>query len=135
MLPETMESVLSPMPMRMGFWPRCWRLVLSVRSSLIMAMAARRARSVSSPCGIGMPNSAMIASPMNLSSMPPSAVMQFTMIVKYSLSSATVPWAPSSSVRVVKERMSEKSTVASTLWPPRASPPPARRRSASPGSM
>ena len=69
----------------------------------------------------------MIASPMNLSSIPPCCWMQSTMIVKYSFSSATVACGPSSSASVVKLRMSENSTVASTLLPPRISWSPAHQ--------
>ena len=72
---------------------------------------------------------------MNLSSIPPSCWMQSTIKVKYSLSIATVPCAPSLSVCVVKPRMSENNTVASTDCPPSMSAPEATSLSAMPGSM
>jgi hypothetical protein len=57
------------------------------------------------------------------------------MISKYSLSRLTVACGPSCSVSVVNERMSEKSTVAVTLLPPRISAPDDRSWSAIDGSM
>ena len=82
MLPETTWAEFMPMPMSMGFWPTAARWALNTESWRIMAMAQRRARSSSSSCGSGVPNTAMMASPMNLSSMPPSACRQSTMRVK-----------------------------------------------------
>ena len=47
-----------------------------------MEIAACTARSASSSWATGSPNAAMIASPMNLSSMPPCCWMHSTMMVK-----------------------------------------------------
>ena len=107
-----------PIPWSMGIFPSAERLSLNTLRSVIMRMAARTARSGSSSCGTGVPKIHIIASPMNLSSIPPSSVMQSTMIVKYSFSSFTVPWAPSSSVIVVKHLTSEKRTVPTLCFPP-----------------
>ena len=77
----------------------------------------------------------MMASPINLSSMPSSAWMQSTINVKYSFKSDTVPWGPNFSVRVVKLRTSENNTVHTDSVPPITSSPAASICSAMPGSM
>ena len=135
MLPDTTTSVFRPMPMSTGRLPWPARTWFHSRKRLIMATAVRTARSSSSSWATGMPKAAMMASPMNLSSIPPSRWMQSTMISKYSLSRLTVACGPSSSVSVVKPRMSENSTVAVTLRPPSNSAPEASTWSAIEGSM
>src|SRR5437870_7663587 len=48
------------------------------------------ARSASSSCAMGAPHSAMIASPMNLSSVPPCSNTTSTISVKYSVRSVAM---------------------------------------------
>jgi hypothetical protein len=48
-----------------------WRFNSSIRSST--ASPARTARSASSSCAAGAPNTAITASPMNFSTVPPNA--------------------------------------------------------------
>ena len=62
-----MSTVFSPFARRSAFHSHNERII---------AMPARIARSGSSSCATGRPKHAMIASPMNLSSIPPSWVMQ-----------------------------------------------------------
>ena len=122
-LPDTTVSVLRPIPILTGSLPSERRVLFQILRSLIMEIAARIALSSSSSCAAGIPKAAIMASPINLSSMPPSRVMQSTISSKYSLSRVTVPWAPRASVSVVNPRISEKSTVAGTLCPPNKSAP------------
>jgi hypothetical protein len=82
MLPETIVSVFRPMPMSTGGRPSARRCSFQAASSRIIATAVRTARSTSSSCATGTPKPAMIASPMNLSSIPPSRWMQSTISVK-----------------------------------------------------
>ena len=70
------------------------------RSPRCMATAARSARSGSSAWAIGAPQSAMIASPMNLSSVPPCSKITSTISVKYSVSS----WAMASGPMRLRHR-------------------------------
>ena len=58
-------------------------------SSRCISIAARRARSASSACARGAPQFAMMASPMNLSRVPPCSNTMSTISLKYSLSSFT----------------------------------------------
>ena len=100
-----------------------------------MLIPARTPLSSSSSWGKGIPNPAMIASPINLSTMPPCSFMASTMMSKYSFSKATVPCAPNASVIVVKLRTSEKRTVAMVSCPPMMSLPSDISWSAMLGSM
>src|SRR5437867_5651196 len=60
---------------------------------------------------MGAPNSAITASPMYLSSVPPSFCTMSVIRVRYSRSLCTTTCGSCFSVKVVKSRMSEKSTV------------------------
>src|SRR3989339_777551 len=61
MFPEPPSSVLMPIPISTGFWPRVARARLKRVSSRIIATAARTARSSSSPRATGMPKAALSA--------------------------------------------------------------------------
>ena len=67
---------------------------------------------------MGAPQSAMIASPMNLSSVPPCSKITSTISVKYSLRSWAIASGPIDSAIAVKPRMSLKSTVVGRRSPP-----------------
>ncbi len=123
MFPLTISSVLIPSPMSIAIIPLSLRAALNRSNSCNIPIPARTERSASSSLAKGRPNTAMIASPMNLSNMPPSFWRQSTIRVKYSFSRPTVPWAPRLSVRVVKLRTSENNTEASLIFPPRTSLP------------
>ena len=135
MLPESSLSVLSPSPMSMGILPSFSLCIFHSQRRLIMLIPARTPRSSSSSCGNGIPKPAMIASPINLSTIPPCSLIASTMMSKYSFNSVTVPCAPKASVIVVKLRTSEKSTVATVSWPPIMSLPSPMSWSAMLGSM
>src|SRR2546426_9249075 len=66
------------------------------------------ARSASASCAMGAPHSAMIASPMNLSSVPPCSNTTSTISVKYSVRSVAMASGLIVSDIGVKPRMSEK---------------------------
>ena len=71
---------------------------------------------------MGAPNSAITASPMYLSSVPPSFCTMSVIRVRYSRSLCTTTCGSCFSVKVVKSRMSEKSTVTVRSSPPNESP-------------
>ncbi len=66
--PVATTPVLTP-TRRIRSWP--WRRAMPVSRDR-MPSAARTARSGSSSCAVGTPNTAMIASPMNFSTVPPN---------------------------------------------------------------
>src|SRR5207247_615410 len=70
---------------------------------------------------MGAPNSAITASPMYLSSVPPSFCTMSVIRVRYSRSLCTTTCGSCFSVKVVKSRMSEKSTVTVRRSPPHES--------------
>ncbi|VUX45337.1 hypothetical protein DF3PA_110071 [Candidatus Defluviicoccus seviourii] len=80
-----------------------------------MAIAARTARSASSPSAIGRPKTASTASPINLSMLPASASMHGTMAPNRRLRNAAVAAAPSRRLRPVKPRTSATKTVAAVV--------------------
>jgi len=85
-----------------------------------MARAARQARTAWSGVAIGAPKTAITASPMYLSRVPPSRSTQSVIRVRYSRSVRT-PWGSFRSVKVVKSRMSVKRTVTDRTSPPKRS--------------
>src|SRR5215211_5439216 len=104
-----------PMPTPISGRPWPTHRSLSRAIERCIASAARSARSGSSLCAIGAPQSTMIASPMNLSSVPPCSKMTSTISVKYSLRSWAMPSGPIASAIGVKPRMSLKSTAVGAL--------------------
>ena len=72
---------------------------------------------------IGAPQSAMIASPMNLSSVPPCSKITSTISLKYSVRSRAIASGPIDSAIAVKPRMSLKSTVIGRRSPPSRTAP------------
>ena len=70
------------LPIRIGSSPSCSRPWLKPRRLVSIARAVRTARSASSSPGRGRPNTAITASPMNLSRMPPSCCRQSTISEK-----------------------------------------------------
>ena len=87
--------------------------MLYALSASCISTAAATARYVWSDSAMGAPQTAMISSPMNLSSVPSWRNTMSTMISKYSLSIETMVCGSSRSLIAVKPRMSENSTVAS----------------------
>ena len=71
--PATTSPVLIPVRVRMRTPRFLSNSSLSFASRSRISMAARTARSASSSCKTGMPNTAMTASPMNFSTVPPWA--------------------------------------------------------------
>src|SRR5262249_14613978 len=110
---------------------RAPRSAFSWRRAVIISVATSTALPAPRTWVKGTPNTAMIASPMYLSRIPPWLKTTSTMSVKYSFSIETVPRAPSVSAMVVKLRMSENRTEAMWLDPPRPSSSSASTRSTS----
>ena len=89
-LPVTTLSVFTPTPIPTGILSVFKRSAFHLRSSEIIAMDDLTAASAASSLGRGTPKPAIIASPINLSSIPPASVIQATIISKYSFSMDTV---------------------------------------------
>ena len=83
--------------------------------------AARTPRTAWSSCDRGAFQKAMMASPSNLSIVPPSSWMMSTIAVRYSLRSAVRSSGVRASEIVVKPCTSEKKIVSSRRLPARAS--------------
>ena len=75
MLPTIAGPMWIPMPWANGGRPRADRVALCVASARCIARAVRTAFAASWPDASPAPNTTMIASPMNLSMMPPSPSM------------------------------------------------------------
>ncbi len=78
-----------------------------------MARAARRARAGSSSWAIGTPKTAMTASPMNFSTVPPRASISSRAMAKYSPIRSRTTSASSDSARPVEPVMSANRRVTS----------------------
>ena len=87
-----------------------------------IASAARTARSGSSSCAVGAPNSAMTASPMNFSTVPPWRSSSARTRSWYGRRSASTSSGSIDSARAVKPTRSQKTTV-TTLRSRRDVPP------------
>ncbi len=123
MFPATTFPVLMPTPIRISSAPRAMRRRLSWCRPVSILLPTVTALLASSLLCSTEPNTAMIMSPMYLSSTPSWANTISTMSVKYSLSKATVSLAPSRSEIEVKPRMSENSTLTSRPVPPSTASP------------
>ena len=66
-------SVTAASPVRTP--ARAWRPGWRVGTVATISSAARTARSASSSCAVGVPHTAMTASPMNFSTVPPCSVI------------------------------------------------------------
>ncbi|TML64184.1 MAG: hypothetical protein E6G17_03315 [Actinobacteria bacterium] len=88
-----------------------------------MRSAARRARDGSSSCATGTPKAATTASPMNFSTVPPSASISSRMASKYALMSALKRSGSRRSPMLVEPATSAKSTVTSLRSSPDAATP------------
>src|SRR6185312_5395796 len=117
------------MPICSAGRPSLRHLALRVSSSFIISSDAAMALPASSGVAIGAPHCAMIASPMNLSSVPPWRNTTSTITVKYSLRSRATSSGRISSESAVKPRMSLNSTATVRFSPPNrtASGEPAMR--------
>ena len=123
MLPANTSPKLIPMPMPSSGRPSLFHLAFIFSSSASWSTAQLIARSASSSCAIGAPHSAMIASPMNLSSVPECSNTISTISVKYSVSRVAISSGPMVSESGVKPRMSEKKITTGRFWPPSCTAP------------
>ena len=92
---------------------RAWIPGPSDRTALTSSSADRTARSASSSCAVGAPQTAMTASPMNFSTTPPYRVITSLERSKYRLSSSRVSSASRPSARVVNPTRSANRIVTS----------------------
>ena len=86
-------------------------LQFSSSTAAHIARAALTARSGSSPCATGAPKTAITASPMNFSTVPPNASISERTRAKYGVRIARTSSGSSFSARAVKPTRSAKSTV------------------------
>ncbi len=100
-------TAASPVRTPARAWRSGWRALTASTSS----SPARTARSASSSWAIGVPQTAMTASPMNFSTIPPCASTIRVAVSKYVLRSSRTASGSRSSAMVVKPTRSVKSTV------------------------
>jgi hypothetical protein len=105
------EPVLMPMRSSSATPYRSPISSFSSPSRLRMRRAARSARAGSSSCTCGTPNAAMTASPMNFSTVPPSASISARMAAKNAPMTSFSRSASSRSPRAVEPVMSANRTV------------------------
>ena len=117
MLPANTSPKLMPMPMLMAGLPVVFQCSFSSTRARCISIAAAIALSASSSVESGAPHSAMIASPMNLSSVPPLRNTISTISVKYSRSRCATSSGAIFSDIEVKPRMSVNMITTSRLLP------------------
>ena len=123
MLPANTSPKLMPMPIASGWRPDSFHFAFIFSSVSIWSSAHCIARSASSAWAIGAPHSAMMASPMNLSSVPECSNTISTISVKYSVRRPAISSGFIVSDIGVKPRMSEKNTTTGRFVPPSATSP------------
>ncbi len=123
MFPANTSPWLIPMPTPISGLPEAAHRRFSSSIACCIAIAASSARSGSSLWAMGAPQSAMTASPMNLSRVPPCSKITSTISVKYSLRNLATASGPMASAIAVKPRMSLNSTVTGRRSPPRRMAP------------
>jgi hypothetical protein len=109
--PATTGPVLTPIRVAIDTDHSRSRFSLSSASAFRISAAARTARSASSSCTIGMPNTAITASPMNFSTVPPCDASTAAMRSKYRVITERSASGSSRSPSAVESATSQNRTV------------------------
>mmetsp|Transcript_33118 Transcript_33118/g.53197 ORF Transcript_33118/g.53197 Transcript_33118/m.53197 type:complete len:211 (+) Transcript_33118:1377-2009(+) len=134
MLPEHTSPELTPIPILISDFPAFARNSLNLTSSFSISIAARQAFAASNAFVSGTPKTAISASPINLSTIPPCFVITSTMHEKYSLRVLKTSEAPHSSLKVVNPLISANKMLTRCFAPPNSNRPSRSRWSTKSGA-